>query len=70
VQNLQGGARYLKDLLRMFDSDMELALAAYNAGERAVREHGNRIPPYRETLRYVPQVLDSYQRYRAGSPPA
>lgn len=69
-QNLDAGARYLRDLLRMFDNNVSLALAAYNAGEQAVRKHGNRIPPYSETLRYVPQVLDSYQRYQAGSPPA
>lgn len=70
LQNLQGGARYLRDLLRMFDNDTRLALAAYNAGEQAVLKHGNRIPPYRETLRYVPLVLDSYQRYQAGAPPS
>jgi soluble lytic murein transglycosylase-like protein len=65
-QNLNGGARYLKDLLRRFDNDMSLALAAYNAGENAVARYGNRIPPYRETLQYVPRVLDYYQRYQAG----
>lgn len=66
VQNLGGGARYLRDLLEMFDSDVSLALAAFNAGENAVKKHGNRIPPYRETLSYVPRVLDYYQRYRAS----
>jgi len=65
-QNLEGGARYLRDLLRMFDNNVSLALAAYNAGEHAVTKHGNRIPPYRETLHYVPQVLDFYQRYQTG----
>lgn len=65
-QNLDGGARYLKDLLQMFDNDVSLALAAYNAGEHAVAKYGNRIPPYRETLQYVPRVLDFYQRYQAG----
>jgi len=67
AQNLGGGARYLRDLLNLFDSDVSLALAAYNAGENAVKKHGNRIPPYRETLRYVPKVLDYYQRYRASA---
>jgi soluble lytic murein transglycosylase-like protein len=67
AQNLGGGARYLRDLLEMFDSDVSLALAAFNAGENAVKKHGNNIPPYRETLRYVPRVLDYYQRYRAAS---
>jgi soluble lytic murein transglycosylase-like protein len=69
AQNLGGGARYLRDLLEMFDSDVSLALAAFNAGENAVMKHGNRIPPYRETLRYVPRVLDYYQRYRAAAEP-
>lgn len=67
AQNLGGGARYLRDLLQMFDSDVSLALAAFNAGENAVKKHGNRIPPYRETQRYVPRVLDYYQRYRAAA---
>ena len=66
VQNLNGGARYLRDLLRLFNNNTSLALAAYNAGEQAVMKHGNRIPPYRETLNYVPQVLDFYQRYQTG----
>lgn len=67
VQNLGGGARYLRDLLEMFDSDVSLALAAFNAGENAVMKYGRRIPPYRETLRYVPRVLDYYQRYRTAA---
>ena len=66
LQNLNGGARYLRDLLRLFNNNTSLALAAYNAGEQAVMKHGNRIPPYRETLNYVPQVLDFYQRYQTG----
>jgi len=53
-------------LLHMFNNDVSLALAAYNAGEHAVAKYGNRIPPYRETLKYVPRVLDFYQRYQAG----
>ena len=69
VQNLGGGAKCLRDLLNLFDSDMSLALAAFNAGEHAVMKHGKRIPPYRETLRYVPRVLDYYQRYRTSAEP-
>jgi soluble lytic murein transglycosylase-like protein len=61
VENLEGGARYLKYLLDSF-SDRELALAAYNAGEGAVRRHGG-IPPYRETQNYVKAVLAQYDRY-------
>jgi soluble lytic murein transglycosylase-like protein len=67
LQNLGGGARYLRDLLRLFDNDVALALAAYNAGEQAVMKHGKRIPPYRETQRYVPQVLQFYRRHRTDS---
>jgi soluble lytic murein transglycosylase-like protein len=66
LQNLQGGAQYLRDLLRMFNNNVSLAVAAYNAGEQAVAKHGNRIPPYRETLHYVPRVLDFYRRYQIG----
>jgi soluble lytic murein transglycosylase-like protein len=65
VQNIRGGARYLRDLMRRFDNDMELVLAAYNAGENAVVKYGRRIPPYRETLDYVPKVLRLYQRFAA-----
>lgn len=65
VQNIHGGARYLRDLLRMFNNDLHLAIAAYNAGEEAVMRHGRRIPPFRETINYVPRVMKFYQQYRA-----
>lgn len=64
-QNIQAGARYLRDLLHQFDHDLKLALAAYNAGENAVLRYGRQVPPYRETERYVPRVLSLYQRFRA-----
>lgn len=67
VQNLHGGARHLQYLLRIFDNDISLALAAYNAGEGSVLRYGKRIPPFRETVNYVPQVLGFYQMYQAGS---
>ncbi|MGA7178369.1 MAG: lytic transglycosylase domain-containing protein [Thiobacillaceae bacterium] len=66
AQNLDGGARYLRDLLGIFDHNVDLALAAYNAGETAVVRHHNQIPPFRETLHYVPRVLDLYRRYQAS----
>lgn len=69
AQNVAGGARYLRDLLALFDRDLSLALAAFNAGENAVLKHGKRIPPYRETQAYVPRVLDHYARLRARSAP-
>ena len=62
-QNIQGGARYLADLLRMFHNDTRLALAAYNAGENAVWRYGAKVPPYRETEAYVPRVLDFYRKF-------
>ena len=64
AQNIRGGAQYLKYLLRMFNNDLQLVLAAYNAGENAVMGHGNRLPPYKETMLYVPKVLGYYQKYR------
>jgi hypothetical protein len=58
--NIRTGARYLNDLIRMFPGQLELALAAYNAGEGAVQRAGNRIPNYRETQNYVKTVLQLY----------
>jgi hypothetical protein len=64
AKNIQAGAQYLADLLEMFDGDVRLALAGYNAGENSVVRHGNRIPPYAETRAYVPRVLATYDRLR------
>jgi soluble lytic murein transglycosylase-like protein len=65
-QNIQGGARYLSYLLKLFNNDFRLAVAAYNAGENAVIEHGNKIPPYRETVNYVSKVMGIYKKLRAA----
>ena len=65
VQNIHGGVKYLKDLLAMFNGNLQLAIAGYNAGENAVIRAGNRIPPYPETVAYVPKVLDFYRRHAA-----
>jgi soluble lytic murein transglycosylase-like protein len=70
LENLQGGARYLRFLLAMFPDKLDLALAAYNAGEEAVMRAGMKIPPYAETRAYVPNVISQYQRYRATVTPA
>lgn len=64
AQNMHGGARYMRHLLKMFNNDVSLALAAYNAGEHAVIRHGNSIPPFPETRNYVPKVLGYYRKYR------
>lgn len=61
--NIATGVRYLSDLLRMFSGNLELVLAAYNAGEGAVQKHGNDIPPYAETQNYVKTVLQFYRYY-------
>jgi soluble lytic murein transglycosylase-like protein len=65
LENIRGGARSLRELMGLFNDDMELAVAAYNAGEGAVMRSGNAIPPYPETRRYVPRVLEYYRRYRS-----
>ena len=60
--NVRGGAKYLKSLLAQFNGDLQLALAAYNAGEDAVARHGNRVPPFEETRKYVPKVIARMRR--------
>jgi soluble lytic murein transglycosylase-like protein len=61
-QNIHAGAHYLADLIARFGKDkLELVLAAYNAGENAVERYGRRIPPYKETRAYVPNVLRMYR---------
>jgi soluble lytic murein transglycosylase-like protein len=60
-QNVHGGARYLKFLIDRFGHDIRLALAAYNAGEEAVDRNGGQIPPFSETMAYVPRVLKIYK---------
>jgi soluble lytic murein transglycosylase-like protein len=59
-QNIRGGVRYLSDLMQRFNSDVTLALAAYNAGPDAVEKHGG-VPPYAETRGYVRSILTAYQ---------
>jgi soluble lytic murein transglycosylase-like protein len=60
-QNVRGGALYLGFLLNRFSHNVRLALAAFNAGEDAVDRNSGQIPPYSETLEYVPKVLKIYQ---------
>jgi soluble lytic murein transglycosylase-like protein len=67
-QNLNAGVRYLKDLLSQHHGNVALALASYNAGEGAVARYGRRIPPYRETMLYVPAVLSSMQAAQNAPP--
>jgi soluble lytic murein transglycosylase-like protein len=69
-QNVRAGAHYLSDLITRFGSNLELALAAYNAGEEAVERYGRHIPPYRETLNYVPSVMRVYQKLKSQVRPS
>jgi len=62
--NIEGGVEHLRLLLDKYRGDVRLALAAYNAGTRAVAAAGLRIPPYRETRRYVRRVLSYRRAYR------
>ena len=78
--NIQAGARYLAYLIRLFKGELELALAAYNAGEGAVQRAGNKIPDFRETQGYVKTVMGLYAVFKpaqtaggraaTGAPPA
>lgn len=61
VQNVRAGASYLRELHDLFQGDLTLMLAAYNAGPGAVIRYGKRIPPFAETQRYVPRVLKLYR---------
>lgn len=65
-QNIFGGVRYLRVLANLFNGDIELTIAAYNAGEGAVMKYGG-IPPYQETQDYVVKVLANYRQYRKQS---
>lgn len=60
--NVPAGARYLRHLLDLFDGRLDLALAAYNAGEGAVHRAGQKIPPFKETQNYVKTVLALYRQ--------
>ena len=66
AQSIMGGTRYLKDLLKMFNGRVDLALAGYNAGEGAVMKFGNNVPPYEETRTYVKLILKRYGRKPAS----
>ena len=66
-QSIMGGTRYLKDLLKMFNGRIDLALAGYNAGEGAVIKYGYTIPPYDETRNYVKLIIKRYGRMTTES---
>jgi len=62
-KNIEGGARYLRYLINTYKGDLTLALAAYNAGEKAVAKYNYNVPPYRETQNYVKRVFSFYKSY-------
>ena len=66
--NIDGGVRYLRYLMNLFNGNLPLVLAAYNYGENTVLRYKNRIPPYQETQTYVRRVLDYFSRYSSGNP--
>lgn len=66
AQNIDGGARYLRQLWTQYDGDLYRTLAAYNAGPEAVRRAGGQVPRYAETQDYVRRVLALYQAYIGG----
>jgi soluble lytic murein transglycosylase-like protein len=63
-QNIEGGARYMRFLLNLFNGDVQLALAGYNAGEGAVMKYGYQVPPYSETREYVRRIGNRYSLIR------
>ena len=58
--NIKAGIAYLEHLSDKYDGDIVLALAAYNAGEEAVRKHGGKVPTYKETVQYIVRVMNTY----------
>jgi soluble lytic murein transglycosylase-like protein len=66
-QNIEGGVKYIRFLLNLFDGDVRLALAGYNAGEGAVLKYGRSVPPYRETQEYVRRISERYALMRDPS---
>jgi soluble lytic murein transglycosylase len=65
IENIEGGIKYIKELLVAFQGDLTNTVAAYNAGPAAVRKYGG-VPPYQETRVYVRRVMDLYRQYSAA----
>ncbi len=65
-ENIDAGTRYLSDLLKLYNNDLVLALAAYNAGPERVTQYG-RVPPYPETVSYVRRVRSTYEKSKSGA---
>lgn len=65
-QNIQGGVKYLVDLIKLYDGDTQHVLAAYNAGQEAIKKYGG-IPPYRETKNYIKKVMAAYPKTKIST---
>lgn len=66
LQNIQGGVKYLVDLIKLYDGDTQHVLAAYNAGQEAIKKYGG-IPPYRETRNYIKKVMAAYPKSKIST---
>ncbi len=66
AQNIEGGSKYIRQMLDRFGGNAELAVAAYNSGPGNVEKYGRRIPPFRETQEYVPRVLGYASNFKAS----
>lgn len=62
-ENIMAGSLYLRELSKLFNGDLKLTIAAYNAGPGAINKYGGHIPPYAETQQYVPKVIKLYQAF-------
>ena len=65
-QNIQGGVKYLVDLIKLYDGDTRRVLAAYNAGQEAIKRYGG-IPPYQETRTYIKKVMATYPKSKIST---
>lgn len=65
-QNIEGGVKYLVDLIKLYDGDTQRVLAAYNAGQEAIKKYGG-IPPYRETKNYIKKVMAAYPKSKIST---
>ncbi|PYT88486.1 MAG: lytic transglycosylase domain-containing protein [Acidobacteria bacterium] len=68
AENIDAGTRYLRDLLQLYNNDLTLTLAAYNAGPDNVQKYG-RVPPFSETVSYVKRVKRNYEKGKSAAPP-
>ena len=66
-ENIDAGTHYLRDLMQLYQNDLALTLAAYNAGPERVQRYGHRVPPFAETISYVRRVKQTYDQRKSGA---